>query len=72
MPALFTLTLDDPAKHFGENRAQERGVIHEALIAAIQAFGTTHTHDGASFTGPICLSSHRVVGSFTYTPKAAQ
>jgi hypothetical protein len=68
--ALFTLTIDEPGKHFGETRAQERGVIMEALQAAMQSFGSTHTHDGKTFTGNVSLSGHRVVGSFTYAPAA--
>jgi len=69
---LFTLTIDQPGKHFGENRTQERVVILEALQSVLQSFGTAHTHDGRSFTGPVQLSGHRIVGSWTYTPEKPQ
>jgi hypothetical protein len=70
--ALFTLTIDQPGRYFGETRAQERVVILEALQAAVQSFGTAHTHDGGSVTGSIQLSGHRVVGSRTHAPEKSQ
>jgi hypothetical protein len=67
--ARFTLTIDDKSgKNFGETRVQERGVIMAALQAAMQSFGSTHTHDGNKFTGTIDLAGHQTVGSWTFEP----
>jgi hypothetical protein len=64
---LFTLIIDEPQTHFGEMQHQERAIIAQVLQSVAQSIG-----DGKTNSGPVMLSGHRVVGSFTYEPSAAR
>lgn len=67
MTPLFTLTIDNPGKHFGEMQHQERATIAQALQSVIQSIG-----DGKTMSGDVTPPGARVVGSFSYTPGAAK